>query len=67
MPQVLPVEQAAALALKDDPAEALLFTAKVDIFFLILSLSQSGHFILTVEKPKTSASKGFPQSSQTNS
>jgi hypothetical protein len=63
---VLPVVQDALDPIDETPIE-LPFTANEEIFFLILPLSQSGHLTFSVEKPITSASKGFPQSSHTNS
>jgi hypothetical protein len=64
---VLPVEQDAALVLKAlaplDPP----LTANEEIFFFTSWLLHSGQRTLSVEKPMTSDSKGFPHSWQSNS
>jgi len=63
---VLPVEQAAALLKALEPLDPPL-TAKEEIFFFTSWLLHSGQCTLSVEKPITSDSKGFPHSWQSNS
>jgi len=64
---VLPVEQEAALALKEAEDGEAPLTANEEICFLTWSLLQSGQVTPSVEKPATSDSKGLPHSWQTNS
>jgi hypothetical protein len=68
-PQTLPVEQEGALLeLKDSEAPPEIFEAKVESCFFTCPLPQVGQTtVFTALELRTSSSKGFLHSSQTNS